>query len=99
MGKLGRLWRGELALGDVFWNWAVIGGLAVNITTSLAFLALISSGQAIAALVVGYLFSVPYNILVGVGVWRSAARYEGPRRHAELARLVSAIGLTLLSLT
>lgn len=99
MGKLGRLWRGELALGDAFWNWAVIGGLAVNITTSLAFFVMIASGQGIAALVVGYLFSVPYNILAGVGVWRSAARYEGPRRHAELARLVSAIGLGLLSLT
>jgi len=49
MEKLARIWRGELALGDVFWNWAVIGGLAVNITTSLAFFVLISSSQGIAA--------------------------------------------------
>lgn len=99
MGTLGRLWRGELALADAFWNWAVIGGLAVNVTTSLGFLALLTAGQTIAALVVGYGLSVPYNILAAVGVWRSAARYAGPPRHAQLARLVAVIGLGLLSLT
>jgi hypothetical protein len=48
---------------------------------------------------VGYALSVPYNILAGVGVWRSAARYDGPAAHAELARIVVVVVMLLLSLT
>ncbi len=99
MSAILRLWRGEVPLADAFWNWAVLGGVALNITTSLMFFVLISSGWPIAALVVGYAFSVPYNILVAVGVWRSAARYEGPPRLASLARIVTLVGMTLLSMT
>jgi hypothetical protein len=32
-------------------------------------------------------------------VWRSASRYDGERIHADLARIVSLVGLVLLSLT
>lgn len=99
MGKLARLWRGEVPLADAFWSWAVLGGLAVNLATSLGFLALISAGQTIPALLVGYGLSVPYNILVTVGVWRSAARYTGSPLRAEAARLVTLAGMILLSLT
>jgi hypothetical protein len=48
---------------------------------------------------VGYALSVPYNILAGVGVWRSAARYDGPAVHAELARIITPIVMLLLSVT
>jgi hypothetical protein len=81
--QLGRLWRGELALDNAFWNWAVIGGLAVNLTSSIA----------------GYIFSVPYNIFVSVGVWRSAERYTGERKWAELAQIVTLVGMVLLTVT
>ena len=99
MRALGRLWRGELPLPEAFWTYAVVGGLAVNLSTSLLFLALISAGQTIVALVVGSALSVPYNILVAVGVWRSASRYAGPPALASLARTVTLIGMLLLSLT
>lgn len=99
MKRLRSLWLGDVPLTDAFWNWAVMGGLAVNASTTLLFLVLLSNGQTAAAMVVGYAFSVPYNILVAVGVWRSAARYEGPRRLADLARIVTVVGMTLLSLT
>ncbi|WP_372622171.1 hypothetical protein [Falsiroseomonas sp.] len=99
MAVLLRLWRGELPLATAFWNWAVLGGLAVNLTTSILFLVLISADRPIAALVVGYGLSVPYNVLVAVGVWRSAGRHEGDRRWADTARFVTVIGMTILSLT
>ena len=99
MKALRRLWRGEMALPDAFWNWAVIGGLAVNLTSSAAFLFLIVADRPVVAAVAGYLVSVPYNIVVAVGVWRAAERYDGERRWADLARIVTAVGMVLLSVT
>ena len=43
--------------------------------------------------------SVPYNMVVAVGVWRSAGRYEGDPRLRNLARIVMVAGMLLLSLT
>lgn len=99
MSALRRLWRGEIPLSQAFWNWAVAGGLAVNATTSILFLTLIMHDRIVAAFIVGYVFSVPYNIVVAVGVWRSAGRYEGERRWADLARIITVAGMVLLSLT
>jgi hypothetical protein len=82
-----------------FWRWAVAGGLVVNLSTSVLFLVLMMQGHILAAFVIGYACSVPYNILVGVGVWRAAARYPGSRHWADAARAAVAIWLTVLSLT
>jgi hypothetical protein len=99
MKAMRRLWKGELPLPQAFWNWAVAGGIAVNVLTSILFLALIMGDRIVAAFVVGYALSVLYNIIVVVGVWRSAARYEGERRWADLARIVTVAGIILLSIT
>lgn len=94
-----RLWRGELPLSTAFWTWAVAGGMAVNVTTSVVFLILIARDQPIAALIAGYVLSVPYNILATVGVWRAAGRYAGPPHWAQAARLVTVVAMGVLSLT
>lgn len=99
MNRLRDLWRGDLPLQNAFWNWAVLGGLIVNLASSAAFLLLMTADQMIPALIVGYGLSVPYNILVSVGVWRSADRYEGERRWADLAKLAAVAGMILLSVT
>jgi hypothetical protein len=99
MTTLRRLWQGDLPLDQAFWTWAVIGGILVNASTSIAFLALLMHGYTLAAFIVGYALSIPYNILVAVGVWRSAARYQGDRRLADLARIVTVVGMVLFSVT
>jgi hypothetical protein len=99
MAKLRSLWSGELPLNEAFWTWAISIGLLVNLTTSVLFFALITIDRPWAALFVGYALSVPYNVLAGVGVWRSAARYEGPVGHADLARIATVVVMLLLSLT
>ena len=99
MNTLRRLWRGDLPLPQAFWNWAVGGGIAVNGLTSILFLILIMNDYILAAFIVGYALSVPYNVVVTVGVWRSAGRYEGDRRWADLARIVTVAAMTILSLT
>ncbi len=99
MNSLRRLWRGELALPDAFWNWAVFGGLAINAPSSALFLLLIMADRPISAFIAGYALSVPYNAVVSVGVWRSAERYTGEQRWAELARIVTIVGMVLLGVT
>ncbi|MGK7870920.1 hypothetical protein [Falsiroseomonas sp. E2-1-a20] len=99
MRRLHALWLGNLPLEVAFWKWAVIGGLAVNITTSVLFLVLIMQSQPLAAVFVGYALSVPYNIVAAVGVWRSAGRFSGPRHWADLARLVTTLAMVTLSVT
>ncbi len=99
MNTLRRLWRGDLPLSQAFWNWAVIGAIAVNGLTSILFLTLIMNDYIVTAFVVGYVLSVPYNVFVTVGVWRSAGRYQGDRRWADLARIVTVAAMTILSLT
>lgn len=99
MRQISALWLGNLPLEVAFWKWAVIGGILVNLLTSLVFLVLIMQGQPLAAIVVGYVLSVPYNVVVTVGVWRSAGRYSGPRHWADLARLVTTVGMGILSVT
>ena len=94
-----RLWRGELPLPVAFWNWAVIGGFAVNAATSLLFLFLVMQDEPFIAFVIGYALSIPYNLLATVGVWRSAAHYDGDPRWATIARIVTVVMMVLLSLT
>jgi hypothetical protein len=90
---------GELPLDEAFWTCTLGIGLVVNLTTSVLFLALITMDRPWAALFAGYALSVPYNVLAGVGVWRSAARYQGPASHADLARIATVIVMLLLSVT
>jgi hypothetical protein len=98
MTRLRALWFGDLPLGEAFWTYAVVGGLAVNVITTLLLLTLLSWDRPFAALFVGYGLAVPYNVVALVGVWRSAARYQGQRIHADLARILTLIGMVLLSL-
>jgi hypothetical protein len=94
-----RLWRGDLPLAEAFWTWAVLGGLLVNVSTTIGFLWLLMAGQTIAAYVVGYGLSLPYNLVATLGVWRAAGRPEADPQWAGAARVAVAVGMTILSLT
>ncbi len=97
MRSLCRLWRGELPLPNAFWNWAVFGGFIINGATSALLFFLIMAEHPIFALIVGYAPSIPYNVIVSVGVWRSANRFSGERRWADLARIATIVGMIILS--
>jgi hypothetical protein len=95
---LGAFWRGEVPLADAFWNWAFFGALAVNLSSSAMFLWLLTIDRPLLAAIAGYAYSVPYNILVVVGVWRSADRHPD-RVWAEAARIVTLSAMIVLSVT
>jgi hypothetical protein len=97
--RLLRLWRGEIPLEEAFWTYAVVGGIAVNVVTSLAFLILISMDLPLAAFIAGYAFSLPYNLVAAMGVCRAAARDECHSRLAKFYPLITLAGMVLLSVT
>lgn len=105
MRALLQLPKGTVPLERAFWTWAIAGGLIVNLTTTLGFLLLASQGLLIAAAIVGYGFSLPYNLLVTIGVVRAAAKLEttpNPVTPAAKARLyvaITVLGALILSLT
>jgi hypothetical protein len=84
-------------LARAFWHWAVLAGLPLNLFATFISLLLLTQRETAWALVVGHAVTVPYNIIVAVGVWRAAARYAGPRLLAELARALTLAGALVLS--
>lgn len=98
-GALGRLWRGELPLPEAFWTWAVTIGFIINGSTSVACYGLLIADEPVWALVIGYLPSVPYNIVAAVGVIRSTRRSDADPAFARFARVVIVPVMILLSVT
>ena len=96
---LRRLWLGEVPLERAFWDYAVIGGITVNLITTLGFVMLVTVDRPLAALFVGYGLAVPYNVVATVGVWRSAEADDGGPARARLFRAITTVGMVLLSLT
>ena len=91
------LWAGEVPLGQVFWWYAVVCGLFVNLVTSILLLALFVNDAHVALLIGSFLLPIPYNLLVVVGVWQSTKRYDGPKSHADLARIGSVVWMVALT--
>jgi hypothetical protein len=82
-----RVWRGEIGMARVFWEYAIAFGTLANlITTGLAFATYLTTGSALLAVIV-FLLPLPYNVLIVVAVWRSANRYRGRPVWATLARI------------
>jgi hypothetical protein len=68
------LWRGERPLARVFWTDLIVIGTLINVLASVAAMLLFVSGAPIAIGVIVHFLPVPYNILLFMAVWQSAAR-------------------------
>jgi hypothetical protein len=84
--RLAMLWAGEVPLGEAFWTYAVAGGLLINAIGTILWLWALSSGASLLLIYLPMAVPIPYNVFMLVAVWRSAARYTGPRERADLAR-------------
>ncbi|HEX5778001.1 MAG TPA: hypothetical protein VFY21_04110 [Xanthobacteraceae bacterium] len=96
---LADLWNGRISLSRVFWEYAVCFGTVLNLLTTIASFALVAGDYPgwIAAVV--FFLPAPYNLLMIIAVWQSAARYEGRQIWATLARafiIVWAVAATLI---
>lgn len=93
-----RLWRGDLPLATAFWEYAVAYGSILNLLTTFVSFAVLAMKGSTALAVALHIMPLPYNVAVVVGVWRSAARYAGERRWAEIARVAVIVWALLASL-
>jgi len=91
------LWRGEVPLGRAFWLWGVLGGGVVALFATLLTLALVAAGAPAWLAAVAFTAHIPWNLVLLVGVWRSAGRPEVGRDTARLARLTIAAWAVALS--
>ncbi len=96
--KLKSLWAGDVPLPEAFWWYAVVCGVLANIVTSGLFLILIVKEVTPWLLVPAFLLPVPYNIFMIVAVWRSAEKYQGDQKWADLARAATVVGMTILTM-
>jgi hypothetical protein len=96
--RLLSLWRGEIPLASAFWRYAIIYGTLANLFATLLTLALLSAGTPGAIATAVFLLPLPYNILAGVGVWRSAGLYTGNPLWARLGRLTVVLWAVLATL-
>jgi hypothetical protein len=80
------LWKGQLPLGQAFWEYAVIYAALVNLFATMATFAVVAADLPGALAVGAFLLPIPYIVVAVVGVWRSAANYTGPQHWAKLAR-------------
>ena len=103
-----RLWRGDIRLVVAFWAFGVVGtGLTfalIKVCGAFYFIFLmmqLPNGPSPLAPVIfitlGLLLPIGYWTLVSVGVWRSAARYDGKKIWQQLAR--AAVVVNSLNIT
>lgn len=86
VGWVQAMWAGEVPLARVFWEYAIVYGTALNFLLTIAALAVFSTGGSTVFALVLHFLPLPYNVLMLVGVWRSAGRYRGNKTWADLAR-------------
>lgn len=92
MKQIGRLWHGELALENAFQSWAVCGGVAIKVATSVLFFHFVTADRPILGFIVGYALPLPHNVVVIVGVWRSAVRYTAAPGRDNSVRTTTFVG-------
>jgi hypothetical protein len=91
--------RGGLPLGRAFWRWGILGGGIVSLFATLLALTLVAAGAPAWLAVLVFAAHVPWNLVLLVGVWRSAGRPGVTPGVANLARVVILAWVAVLSLS
>jgi hypothetical protein len=90
-------WRGGLSLGRAFWLWGILGGGVVSLFATLLALTLLAAGAPAWLAVLVFAAHIPWNLVLLVGVWRSAGQPGVSPAAANLARLVILAWVVVLS--
>ena len=94
-----KFFRGGLPLGRAFWLWGILGGAVVSLSATLLALTLLAAGAPAWLAVLVFAAHIPWNLVLLVGVWRSAGQPGVSPATANLARFVIlawAVALSLL---
>ena len=87
VAALSALWKGELSLGQAFWEYAIAYGTIANILATIAAIAASTAGLPDVIAIAIFLLPLPYILTAVIGVVRSANRYQGPRNWAGMAKV------------
>jgi hypothetical protein len=90
--------RGDLPLARAFWFWGILGGGIVSLFATLLALTLMAAGAPAWLGMLVFVAHIPWNLVLLVGVWRSAGRPEVSPAAANLARLVILAWVVVISL-
>jgi len=97
MRAIVEFWRGELPLGRAFWLWGILGGAVVSLVSTVLALMLLAAHAPAWLAVLVLIAHLPWNLVLLIGVWRSAGRGETSREIANLARMAIVVWVVVLS--
>ena len=81
-----KLIHGDYGLAKTYWLFGVLG------STVLSVFLMLSAVLAAELVIALYLVALSYAVVVLIGTWRAASRYQGPKHWAILAKLNTALG-------
>jgi hypothetical protein len=84
------LWRGEVKLWKIFWIYGIAAVILIPFLLPYFFVIMSSTFPKIPDIVYIYpsfFIYAAYGLLVIVGIWRSADKYQGPKKWVFLAKL------------
>lgn len=85
--QLRKLWRGDLPLGQAFWEYAIAYGTSANLVATGAAIAAATAGLPDLVALCIFFSPLPYILAAVLGVLRSANKYQGPAERATMARI------------
>jgi hypothetical protein len=97
MQTIVEFWHGNLPLGRAFWLWGLLGGGIVSLFSTLLALALLAAEAPVWLAMLVFAVHIPWNLVLLVGVWRSAGRAGMSREIAHAARLIILAWVVALS--
>jgi hypothetical protein len=86
-----RLKDGDFGLAKTYWLYGVVVNLILSIPTYLV--------SNLSLLILFTIIGLIYGVLVLIGIWNSASRYEGLKLWAILARLATILGFIIISVS
>jgi hypothetical protein len=94
------IWTGELGLWKTFWLLGVGGVLFAAIPIFAAMMALtdVPDDDTASWFLAALAFLFAYQLLVSVGIWRSANLYSGDRHWSILAKVCVVVGVVVVVL-
>jgi hypothetical protein len=95
MDLIKRIWNGELPLVKVYWVYGVLVGLLIKVFVEVSYsFVSINHLQFYSYFLIAIL--IPYQLLISVGIWRSATVYTKNKVWAVLAKIAAVIGLLVV---
>jgi hypothetical protein len=86
------IWQGEIELCKLFWIYGVVAVILIPLVSPYLMLIIALIFPNISYTLYAYLFLflyIPYGFVVIIGIWRSADNYQGPKKWAICAKLIT----------